>query len=453
MQPIKDGNHLGGYNTSAYPMRGPSDMERAFMDLHEELVSPVNPRDNPHEGHPTGSVYSAEDFELNPFMSPTMRNFTYSPNKGSGLSFYDIFSRRFQNKKRGPGEESFRQLKMEMKPFSRIDSEVSSHSPDANVEKMASTSIFNYLNSSANSLKDIVNEKLSAFNENNSPLRLEIWRVESNADPNSNRKQSADEKSLCIEPLKINDPSERADQELSRLRNLYRVLQSVFIQGCVKTEEFYSLGEFDEELLNALLLRKFTKKLKSRELEMARDQKLELINEIVSTKSHKRPEECYKFVLTRVIKYLKKALRDSNEIIKDVEDHFYEYYFSETSKQLNLPITDFHYPLTGQKGKFKLNSLYFDKIFKSDKFLERVNFYINNILESEYKREIGKKLESLLLRWDQQLQDEGSNTEEVERTIKEYLLKNKRCKLPWTINEVEESIERFKNLIANYRTK
>ena len=85
--------------------------------------------------------------------------------------------------------------------------------------------------------------------------------------------------------------------------------------------------------------------------------------------------------------------------------------------------------------------------------MERVNFYINNILESEYKREIGKKLESLLLRWDQQLQDETSNTEDVERNIKEYLLKNKRCKLPWTINEVDESIERFKNLIANYRTK
>ena len=448
MRPINDSSRNSSVKSASLGFRNNIDLERAFGELRDEMASPFNP----HEVT-GGSVRSAEDGDVNLFMSPTMRNFTYSPTKAPGLSFYDVFSRRFQNRMRPQNEDGFQHLRMEMKPFPRVDTSTTD-GLETNNELMASTSVLNYLNSSANSMRDLVNDRFSTLNDFGSPLKLEIWRVEdytqNNKSSNNSQKESV---GFSIAPLRVNDASEQNEQELQKLRQLFRVLQASFTQGRVGQDDFNALTKFEEELLNALLQRKFQKRLKTKELEMAPDQKLELINEIVNTRSHKRPEECYKFVLTRVIKYLKKLLKDSNQNIKDLESYFYEFYFSETAHDLELPLADFHYPLTGHKGKFKLNSFYFDRIFKSNKFLGRVDFYINNIIEGEYKREIGKKLDSLLFRWDVQLQDANISVEEAEKCIKEYLLKNKRCKLPWTIHEVNESVERFKNLISNYRLK
>jgi hypothetical protein len=239
---------------------------------------------------------------------------------------------------------------------------------------------------------------------------------------------------------------------LSKLKNLFDVLNKMYNHEPILVEEYSRLSKFEEELLNSMLQRKFSRRLRPRDFELDIVKKVDLINEIIHTKSHKRPEECYKFVLTRVIKHLKKDLKAGRVLVHDLEGHFYQHYFAETAGLLDVPLSDFHYPLTGNKGQFKLNSKYFEKIFKSPSFLKRLIRYLNELLERDYRIEIAKKLHSLLQRWDEMIANTRSDLQTVEQTINEYLLKNKRCKLPWTINEVLESIDRFHNLLRNYRT-
>jgi hypothetical protein len=402
------------------------------------------------------SGFSQDELGLISALSPMVRFSPFSPSRGGGLSFYETFTRRFESKKTTQQEEGSKMNKLEFKPFSRINSGTSENPVD-NLDKNASTSVFNYLNSSNSSLRDIVNDRVNQLNETSSPLRLELWRIDDPGQSNSPKRINSPLKSnplkLGLHLIRSLPETGKSEPEIIKLKALCQALESIFMNNILTVPKLQTLNKFDEEILNALLQRKFAKRLTVSEMELPADRRAELMNEIINSKSHKRPEECYKFVLTRVIKYLKKKLKDTANCPADIEAYLYELYFKEAAQRLNLPITDFHYPLTGQKGKFKLNSVYFDKIFKSEKFLEGVSDYINNVLFHEYQGEIAKKIESLLARWDEQLQESAANVMEIERSIKEYLLKNKRCKLPWTMKEVTESIERFVTLIKNYRSK
>jgi len=253
--------------------------------------------------------------------------------------------------------------------------------------------------------------------------------------------------------MQIEDIDSLQEPEIIKLKSLWEFLENLFIKMTPNEEQFAKLVPIDEQILNSLLQRKYGKRLPLNDPNLTLEKKLDALHEIVNSKSQKRPEECYKFVLTRVIKYLKRQLRDNEDCPADVEPFLYRHYFSEAASQLKLDITSFHYPLTGQRGKFKLNSDYFDKIFKSESFIEASYDYIKNVLEGEYQAEINKKIESLLIRWDLKLQEGAVDMNEIEVSIKEYLIKNKRCKLPWTMKEVRESIERFQKLVSNYRTK
>ena len=430
------------------------DFSKIFYDSADSQAREAVPKVRDEGLNSSG--FSQEELGLISALSPMVRFSPFSPTRGAGLSFYEAFTRRFESKKAAQQEEGARTNRLEFKPFSRINSATSDNPIDV-LDKNASTSVFNYLNSSNNSLRDIMNERVYQLNETASPLRLELWRIDDAGQPNSPRRTNSPLRpnglTLAMRPIRAMTDISKVEPEIIKLKPLCQALESVFINNILPISKLQSLSKFDEEILNSLLQRKFAKRLTNSEMELPADRRTELINDIVNSKSHKRPEECYKFVLTRVIKYLKKKLKDSADCPADAESYLYELYFKETAQKLNLPITDFHYPLTGQRGKFKLNSVYFDKIFKSEKFLEGVGDYINNVLFQEYRGEIAKKIESLLVRWDEQLQDLTANVPEIERTIKEYLLKNKRCKLPWTMKEVNESIERFITLIKNYRAK
>jgi hypothetical protein len=406
------------------------------------------------EGSVNNSTISQEEFCLLSALSPIMRQSPFSPTKGGGLSFYETFTRRFENRRvTNPDNSHQRDPKTDFKPFAKLNTKMGEPSTEI-PEKNVSTSVFNYLNSSSNSLKDYVCDKANLTHEPDIPLRLELWRVGSgNSAHNVHSTAQQVPLSLGLRPIQINDDSSRNEPEIEKLKNLCDFLESIFVCMNPSVDLYHEFTKIDEEILNSLLQRKYSKRLPLDEVDVSTERKLQVLNDIINSKSQKRPEECYKFVLTRVIKYLKKQIKDSHDCPRDLEDFLYEQYFGETAKKMDLPITDFHYPLTGNRGKFKLNSVYFDKIFKSEKFLIGANDYIQNILTDEYKMEIRKKIESLLIRWDLQLQEPNANHGEIEKHIREYLLKNKRCKLPWTMKEVNESIDRFLSLIKNYRNK
>ena len=432
------------------------DFSKIFIDPHDKQNrDPGRPLDQ----SASNSNIAPDDFGFITALSPLMRYSPFSPTRGSGLSFYETFTRRFENKNNPIADESAKANRLDFRSFSRINSNNSDfgyQQPDKNVP----ATILNYLNASNASFKEIINERSSLLNDSSSPLRLELWKVDSAAQssPKSPQNEFLPPKqdsnfAIGLHSIKNLQDVAKPEPEIVKFKNLCLTLESLFVQNKVSCAMIQKLTSMDEDVINLLLQRKFAKRLTDDEMKQTAEKKASLINDIINSKSQKRPEECYKFILTRVIKYLKRRLKDFPDCPADVEAYLYELYFKDTANKLGFPITDFHYPLTGQRGKFKLNSVYFDKIFKSEKFLEGVGDYINNILYNEYKSEIMKKIESLLVRWDQQLQDSTTNIPELEKNIKEYLLRNKRCKLPWTMKEVTESIERFVTLIKNYRSK
>ena len=70
-------------------------------------------------------------------------------------------------------------------------------------------------------------------------------------------------------------------------------------------------------------------------------------------------------------------------------------------------------------------------------------------MTDEYAKEIEKKFESMLTKWDSELQSDSVNLKAFEAKVTTYLEKNKRCKLPWAVGEVREAIERFKLLLES----
>jgi hypothetical protein len=228
------------------------------------------------------------------------------------------------------------------------------------------------------------------------------------------------------------------------------VLSKVFNQNCVSVEEYTHLSNFEEKLLNSVLQRKFLKCLQPAELLLKVDEKVQLINTIIRMKSKKRHEESYKFVLTRTLKYLKRKIELPSTSC-DSELFLYEHYFGQTARDLGLSLGEFHYPLTGAKSK-RFNFKYFALIFQSKPFVEQMTDFVNNSLNQQYHLEIDRKLFALVCRWDKMLQESGDRLSSVEKSINEYLLSNKRCKLPWTAHEVSEATLKFRKLLARFST-
>ena len=451
-----------------------NDIERVFSSRTNDVASPHLNRETPQEVRNSLYFPTPGDFDFKNLSSPMMYGMNFSPFRVNGVNFFETFSRRFRGRPSPGREEGLNPTGEPVESGGRV-SRFEDVIPEM-IEPVGKTVLPAPTLPSAHK-KEVASEPTDSRNNTPSSARVEIFQTQATVPqqppkpqepapqpvpekPKSKEEPKDSQKEKPMDhlaakpamPIYFNCDISKYGNSLVKLKELFKVLNKVFNHKPIPVDEYVNLVPFEEELLNSMLQRKFMKKLRVRDFELEADKKVDLINEIIQTKSHKRPEECYKFILTRVIKHLKKHLKSTGCANKDLEEQFYEVYFSATARELGLPITDFHYPLTGNKGQFKLNAKYFDRIFKSANFMERLYNYLEGMLERDYKIEIAKKLESLLMRWDNTLMEAGANAVNVENSIREYLLKNKRCKLPWTIHEVLESIERFRNLLKNFPT-
>lgn len=239
--------------------------------------------------------------------------------------------------------------------------------------------------------------------------------------------------------------------ELENLDKLFALLIKIFTRKQIEEKDLkISLNEL--KIMNYVLHRKYSKRLTTKDLGADVSIQLSKLSSIVGSKSHKRPEECYKFIFTRVLKYLKKSFKKNFNIKSNLDEKFYGYYFANIAQQNDMSVEEYYYPLTKKsKKKETLNAEYFAKIFQSQDFINDLVKFINEHLNEEYKTEIIQKLESLLLKWDKYFDNDSTTV--LERNmdeIKTYLMKNKRCKLPWTLDEVKEAVMRVYALIDTH---
>ena len=230
------------------------------------------------------------------------------------------------------------------------------------------------------------------------------------------------------------------------------LLVDYFVNGNISEERFTVLTPFQRTLLFLVVKRKNEPKAITSKPSLLFS--FEELQRLIKVKNRKRPEECYKFVLTRVIKHLKQEIDAKYKRKAQIENCLYDYFFKATAEALGVPLSDFHYPLTGmQKGKFKLNSVYFSKIFASDVFVKAVHEYCENRISQDYQREIEKKISFLVCKWSEMVSASPQNIADAQLSIVHYVTANKRCKLPWSIEEVRDSVSKFLNLIKLYQHK
>lgn len=284
-------------------------------------------------------------------------------------------------------------------------------------------------------------------------VTLKVTEIDSNADSKSARIKMSLSDSPSVQADATSDSRGSTQFSLSvRFKHFNSVICAVFSSGKVEESVFASLSVFEQSLLYFLVKRKYLPKVFKNPHECSENPSYVKLIKILQTPCNKRPEECYKFILTRVIKFLKRKFETPYKTKAQVEETFYEVYFKGTSIENDISLSDFHYPLTGSfKGKFKLNSNYFSKIFKSNSFVDALKEYCQELLLKEYTLDIQKKLMSLMSRWSEMLDKKTESQQEIENEIMSYVIFNKRCKLPWSVAEVSESIEKFCKLVYMYQ--
>ena len=243
---------------------------------------------------------------------------------------------------------------------------------------------------------------------------------------------------------------ESAGQRSSSFGNLCLLLKKHFKGEDIEDPDL-NISKEELAILKAIVNRKYKNKFDLKNHLIFLKDKL---MEISKLESKKRPEENYKFIFKRCIKYLKEALKTSKGkkmSKKDFNDYFYKYYFEAAAKKENLSIDLFKHPQNrNKKDNFPktINIEYISYLKKSDLFLDDLYKYLDDKLMDEYKEIIDSKIDGLFKKWEDQYTKEGSSPESLDKIVN-YISTNTKCKLPWTSSEIDEATNSIRRILED----
>lgn len=214
------------------------------------------------------------------------------------------------------------------------------------------------------------------------------------------------------------------------------------------TADAYKLTRPQDDILQAILNRKFGKCLTPEQRLQPPALKAELVTKIINTSFNKRPEECYKYFTIRILKHMKTKLQNAfpGRTITDVG--MYRHYFEAAAAEAKVPLRDYFYPLNKQASQgSKLNSRYFDRLRSAPAFMAALAEYLSSEATREHGLEVQQKLFSLLKPHDQFVRKRKKTEEQCFADLVDYIANNKHCKFPWTVKELRESQEKFEGMI------
>ena len=240
---------------------------------------------------------------------------------------------------------------------------------------------------------------------------------------------------------------EVASEDLAYLDPLYTCLVCIFegqpVDICLPKLDF-GYKEVIWAILGVKLLRRVSR-LKKKDLELPAD--LGDIPELLSKSSEKRLEECFKFIMTKLFKRLKKRFAKERQTRGNLEDEFYEQYFGELSRSTGQSLADFHYPQYNKSGQQAFRITYFKNLFKSQKFRQEFHNWVDNFAWKDYKQSIEKKLHHVVCAWDKLIKHKPESKQEILSEMAESFRKCNTQKLPWTKYEMVWALDRIKKSI------
>ena len=175
------------------------------------------------------------------------------------------------------------------------------------------------------------------------------------------------------------------------------------------------------------------------------------LSKIIKSKCIKKNEERWKFVYKRTIKQLQSNFSKKITKIKSKSRtrNFLKFYFQEESLASGLPLNYYLDPLIQKykrrKCKVKddkrpksINTWYLGLIFKSRPFTKDFFEFIEQDLLEHCMEDIPDKFQLIFSNYIDQLESSPVG--------KDYFIFNKRCKLPWSFYDVEQSILSMKTV-------
>lgn len=242
------------------------------------------------------------------------------------------------------------------------------------------------------------------------------------------------------------------DSVFTQNGNLFVLLNDIFANSNLLNNDIKpTLKEI--HILNAVLHKKFHKCLEMEDLQQPYNTILAKFQSIITFSTSKRPEEYYKYLLSKAIKHMKAEFSSRFKIKKVQLDKFYRFYFGDIAVEKNLPIEAFYFPSKSKKQKEKnmLNSKYFRLIFKSDRFVDAVQRYIKDDLIQHHREDVTKKLKNILMKLNSVFNTFSSQYFYDTNVLGNKLFSSKHTKLPWTLTEIQTAVCWVTDLVETYK--
>ena len=244
--------------------------------------------------------------------------------------------------------------------------------------------------------------------------------------------------------------------------NLKIIILKVLFNGVVKQSHLDLLSGLEADLL--LLFCKMKKFYNFENTRLT----FKYFKEVRENPSHKTKEENLKFVFKKAFRFLKfkfnecasyhdhRFLKPSISKLRSnskKEYMFTAFYFQRQAIEFGIPLESFMQPtmtrnfdiLNKEYAPKSVNKIYVQRIRQNSMFIRHLRGYLTLQMVSEAKIQAIKKTEEIILKWEEIYLEKGSTF--LRRKISEQCANNTKTKLPWSVSEIQFSVEQVLELI------
>lgn len=152
--------------------------------------------------------------------------------------------------------------------------------------------------------------------------------------------------------------------------------------------------------------------------------------------------------------YLKKPYQQLEPASQN-EYLFTAFYFQRQAVRLNTPLEFFFQPSTQRNFEIlnpihalkSLNKKFLERIKREKVFVGHLVFLVSKHLAPICRKEILKKADELIFRWEEMYIDRG--TRFLKKEVAKQLKQHSKTKLPWTLHEVKSAIQQVISLVRD----
>ena len=234
--------------------------------------------------------------------------------------------------------------------------------------------------------------------------------------------------------------------QVSLFDSLLNVLKLIFLNENANDEDFVLRSE-EATILETLIEKKFQTRFGFESI-MKQEQRLKLVRHL----KKKRADELTKFIFKNAFKYLTESFNAKHDLNRkgvmknEKRDRFFEYYFGELSRRKKRGIELYYLPIVPSNLKIAkkakpsrtLNFAYISSLFESEEFLADFRSCIRDHIRDFCVENVKKKFSYLIGKWEKICKSPVIN-ERCFYTVCDDIEFNKKCKLPWTIYEIDEN--------------